>query len=210
MSHQFDEIMIHNIIAENNFDRCKRKLILTCVLKGVLDAVCKLVCPKDPTFYKVKRGEDCVEKEKLEADELYHSILAKICKILIIAKNSENVCKILTNIGLVIRDCVRGEFIEEVCDAVKVLDGRCEFEEVIIEEERCSSEYLAKVNVIIADYNNGEIDCEELISRFNTLITQSCEFISHLEAHYNILENDTTPDQQESYSAFITLAEECC
>jgi hypothetical protein len=49
-------------------------------------------------------------------------LLSKLCKVLILANKSENVCKILTSLGLVFSDCIKNEFVEEACEAIKILD----------------------------------------------------------------------------------------
>jgi hypothetical protein len=183
-----DEIL-HGVISEGNFDRCKRKLVVACVLQGVLDVVCKLVCPKDPTYYKLKSKESCNEFEKVDFDSLHHNILAKICKILILANQSENVCKILTNVGLVFKDCIQGEFIEEVCDAVGVLEGEtgeapeCQLTRITLCEYAVPSENVIAiaiengVNTAIDAYNvNG--DCETLINSIEEVLNEDDNYVT--------------------------------
>jgi hypothetical protein len=208
-----DEIL-HGIISEGNFDKCKRRLVVGCLLNGVLDVLCKVVCPKEPSYYKLDK---CDELEEFDLGKINNDVLTKLCKVLVLANRSDNVCKFLTSLGLVFADCISNDFILETCDAIKILEE--EEEEIVtttppvvegplpkLSISGCDdvddfflNNFFNQANEIIDQYNSSEITCNEFLQSFGPLQGSNSGCFIFLCAEY-----------RESYDAlFDALKEEC-
>jgi hypothetical protein len=109
------ELILDSMLNTNKFDKCKRRFVVKCLVSGLDSAVKKLLCPKSPSTYHKSKSDNCLELEDSD-------LLSNLCKLLILANKSENVCKVLTNIGLVIGKNLNNEFFEEVSSALEILD----------------------------------------------------------------------------------------
>jgi hypothetical protein len=105
---------VNDLLLTNSFSKCNRQIVVKCLLSSLVNIFGKLICPKEPSSYKIL---DCSNEEYKQND-----VLEKLCKFLIIANKSENVCKILTNFGLLFDDSIESDFIREAQDAIQILN----------------------------------------------------------------------------------------
>jgi hypothetical protein len=209
------EFMLNAVLGNDKFTKCNRAFLVRCILSGLDEVFAKLVCPKAPSVYKIEN--DCLEKTELNSNAL-----EKLCKVLILANKSENVCKLLTNFGLVIRDCVKGEFVEEACEAIKVLDGGAivECSNGVEDKNRlfCLSLILSlDVGFIISNDDPVSQDIEEdlkntLNDLYNKILNRELITNAHLDVVQETIDgfhtaiNTTSPFNCDT---FISITEDC-
>ena len=91
---------------DGDFSDCKETLLRGVILKSICDSLDKILCPKPLSYYRQKKQEECEDGflQDLNADELWAKIAQKICRLLICINQSESICKLLLELGVILNE----------------------------------------------------------------------------------------------------------
>jgi hypothetical protein len=121
----FNDALYNNDYNHEDFEDCKKVLLKGFVLQTVCDSLDKILCPKPLSHYRLEKQKKCEEHLiEVDTDKLWANIAEKVCRLLICVNDSDSICKLLLEAGIILNDKLQVDK-ETRCAVQKLIDGNC-------------------------------------------------------------------------------------